>query len=277
MQHVAIPHAEAVGHGVGRSVNGCQIRGCGIVAAEPVKAADLVRQPAARLGDEPEARLLRGDGPLVDIFLAIILEVHRPPAVGESVAAGTRIHPHVHRRALEMVPHHVGHILDTDLARGLDEERHLALQVVAHRIVQPVRSGRGDFLPGLIEVGELPVAENVEGAPGPGVACPRTAEIQGIVCVAEGELGILAGEVPHLAGEGDDVRRIEAVLGVIQRETRDPGLVGVGADVAVGDAARHPDDTLLLLALADEIHHPDFVGVGDGETLALGRVAVLVG
>ena len=203
--------------------------------------------------------------------------MHRPPAVGEGVAAGTRIDAHVHRRALEVVAHHVGHILDADLARRLDEEGHLALQVVAHRIVQPVRSGRGDLLSGLVEVGELPVAKNVEGAPGPGVAGPRTAEVQGIVRVAEGEFSVLAGEVPHLAGEGDDIRRIEAVLGVIQREARDPGLVGVGADVAVGDAARHPDDALLFLALADEIHHPDLVGVGDGETLALGRIAVLVG
>ena len=32
----------------------------------------------------------------------------------------------------------------------------------------------------------------------------------------------------------------------------------------------------LVLALADEVHDPDFIGVGDGETLALGRIAVFV-
>ena len=72
-------------------------------------------------------------------------------------------------------------------------------------------------------------------------------------------------------------------------ELGDAGLVGVAADVAVGDAAGHPHGTVgvfvfqLLgqvgfdgaLAFADEFEDPHLVGVGDGEALALAVVGVV--
>ena len=83
----------------------------------------------------------------------------------------------------------------------------------------------------------------------------------------------------------DEPVNIEAVLGIVLREGGDAGLVGVGRDVAVGNAAGHPDDAfagvaalaVVLETLADQLHDPRFVGVGDRERFAARRVAVGVG
>ena len=45
---------------------------------------------------------------------------------------------------------------------------------------------------------------------------------------------------------------------------------------ALGNARRDPDDSLLAGALADQLHDPGFVLVGDRERLARAAVAVLL-
>ena len=275
MEHVSVAFAQAFGHGLGVDIDGGEVGGGGVVAAEPEQGAHLVGQVGAGLAHEPEARLLGGDGALVGVGLAFPLEAHRPPAVGQGVAARTDVGGHIHRGALVVVAHHVGHVGHADLLGRLDEEGHFALEVIAHRIVQPVGGGAGDFH-AVLFVGEGALAQDVEGAPSTGVAGAGSAEVKRVVGVAETEIRILALVPAQLAGETDHVRGEEAVLGVVLREARDAGLVGVGADVAVGDAAGHPDDAFIVRAFAHEVHHPSFLRVGDGEGLAAGRIAVAV-
>ena len=277
MEQVAVAFTQAFGDLFGVGVNRCQIRSCGIVAAEPDECADGVGEPAAGLGHEPESGLLGGDGALVDVGLAFPFEVHGAPAVGAGVAAGSDVHAHIHRRAFIVVAHHVGDVLDADLAGRLHEERHFALEVVAHCVFEPVGGGAGHFC-AAVHIGELAVAEDVEGGPGTGFAAACAAEIEGIVDVAEAEIFVGAGVPALLPGEADYVGGVEAVVGVIEGEAGDTGLVGVGADVAVGDAAGHPDNALVAAgALAHEVHDPGLLRVGDAEGFAFGGVAVFVG
>ena len=83
----------------------------------------------------------------------------------------------------------------------------------------------------------------------------------------------------------DRRKKVEAVLGIVERESRDARLVGVCRNVSVGNAASYPDDALAgvvtlgieLAALADQLHDPGFVPVGDREGFAARSVAVGVG
>ena len=95
---------------------------------------------------------------------------------------------------------------------------------------------------------------------------------------------VLPLEETFLAGEGDDVLRIDAVVGVVQREGADPGLVRMGGNGPVRDADGHPHDALVHIhavldvrPLADEFHDPGLVLVGDGKGLSLGGIAVGAG
>ena len=104
------------------------------------------------------------------------------------------------------------------------------------------------------------------------------------VGIAEGELLVRSFVVPHLAGKGDHIGCIEAVLRVVQRELRDAGMIGMRRDVAVGNAAGHPYDALVHVlaiddaaALADHLEDPRLVLVHDRERFAAGGIAVGVG
>ena len=272
MQHVSVTHAQALRHLGGVYVTWCEIGCCGIVRAEPQQGANLVRKEAAGLGHEPESGLLGSDCALIDIGHAVHLEAHRPPAVWAGIAARASVGAHIHRGTLVVVAHHVGHVLGADLARRLHEQRHLAAEFVAHRIIDPVRSRRADEGSVLL-VGEGPVAQYVECRPSPCIAGPGAREVERIVGIAEAEILVLA-LVPALAAcEVYHVRRVEAVLRVIEREAGDAALVRVGAYVSVRHPARYPYYALFL-TLADEVHDPRLLGIRDGEGLAFGRVAV---
>ena len=186
------------------------------------------------------------------------------------MASGPQVAGHVHRRALVVVAHAVEDGLGRHLRAGLHPQRHAVFEVVAH---------------GVVLIGVHSVGHGAEEGPDAGVAAAHSPEVGRAVGVGEAELLVLAVEVAHLAGEGYHVGGIEAVLGVVEREGRDAGLVGVCRDAAVGNAAGHPDDAfagvaalaVVLETLADQLHDPRLVGVGDRERLAARRVAVGVG
>ena len=183
-----------------------------------------------------------------------------------------------------MVAHHVGHRFHGNLLPGIDEEGQVAVQVVAHRVVQEVGSVLGNgFSVGII-VREPAAGKDVEGTPDACVTTADGAEIRRTVRFLEAERLVGSVEIAFAAGKSDDVLRIEAVVGILQGEGADAGLVGVGADRPVRHAEGHPDDALVRIdsvpdarPLADEFHDPGLVLVGDGEGLALGGVAVFIG
>ena len=174
-----------------------------------------------------------------------------------------------------MVTHHFGHILGSNLAGRLHEEGHLSGKVVPESILRPVGCWPRYF-DAVLFIYEYSVAEDVECAPCAGIAGARTPEIKRIVCFAEREFRIFSGKPSLLAGEGDDVRRIKAVLGIVQGKSGDPGLVGVCADISVRNPAGHPHYALVIRSLANEVHHPCLVLVGNREGLAFRRIAVAV-
>ena len=78
--HVSVALAQAFRHAGGRRVDRREARGARIVHAEPQDASDGVGQPAAGLSQEPEAGLLRGDRPFVDVFLRLRCRAACPSA-----------------------------------------------------------------------------------------------------------------------------------------------------------------------------------------------------
>jgi len=113
-----------------------------------------------------------------------------------------------------------------------------------------------------------------EAGPDPRLAKALGAEIERGIGVGKAEFLVRAGEVALFPGKRDDIPAEEAVLRIVEGELADARLVGVAADVAVGDAARHPEGAGLALTLADHLQDPDLAGIGDGEGLAAAAVAV---
>ena len=284
MKHVAIPFPEALGHFGQAGIERRKIRRCRIVCAEPDDPSNAVRQVIPGLADHPEAGLLRRNRPLVDVFLPFVLKLHRAPAVGQRVAACSDILRHIKRRPLKVVTHHVGHILQGNLLAREDIERQLSLQVVSQDEVQIAVGIHRGGLPVGIHQGKPAVGESIEYAPDAGLAGAGAAEINRIVGIPEAEILILPVKIPHPPGERDHVLCIETVVGIVQREAGDAGLVGMGADGPVGNPDGHPDNPLAGIdavadrhTLPDHLEYPGLFLVGDRERLALGAVAVFVG
>ena len=258
-QQVAIALAVALGHGQRGGVNRIEDGRVGVVHAEPEDAADLVRQPVAHLRHDDEARLLRRDGAFVQVLLPVHGEVHRAPAVGHFVGSRTGFLRHVHACALEMVAHGVLHVLHGELARGAHVERHRLLRCVAadERLV-------------FLHVG----AKLAEEGPHTSLASAQVLKIVRAVRIDEAEILVSAFEVPLLASEGDEVRRVHAILLVGKRDVMNARLISVPRDAVVGDADGHPHGAFAARPFADHFHDPDLVLVGYRERLSAAVVTV---
>ena len=257
-QQVAVALAIALRHSQRGGVNGREDGRVGIVDTEPEDAADLVRQPVAHLRHDHEARLLRSDGAFVEILLPVDGEVHRTPAIRHLVRTRSGLLNHIHAGALVVVTHGVLHILYRDLTRGADVERHRLLRGVAT-----------DELFVLAHVREL-----AEEGPHASLAGTQAIKFVGAIGIDEAEILVGALEIALLAGEGDDVRRVHAVLLVAERDVVDTRLIGVGRDAVVRDADSYPYGALTAGSLADHFHDPCLVLVGDGERFAAAVVTV---
>ena len=285
MQQVSVAHAEAVRDLLDGGVDGGEVRGGGVVRAEPQDAAHHVRDIVAGLSHHPETGLLGGDGALIDVGVAFrVLEFHGTPAVRKGVAAGADVLGHVHGGALEVVAHDIGHFLYAHLLARIHEQREVALQVVAHHVVQIGKGIARDGVAVLVIEREPALREDVESAPGTGVAAADRAKIGRIIGLLEAELAVQAVEVALATGKRNNVRSVEAIVGIVHGELADTGLVGMRANGAVRHAAGHPDDALVHVdavahahALADEFHDPGLVLIGNGEGFPLRGVAVFIG
>ena len=258
-QEVAVALAIALRHSQRGGVNGREDGRVGVVDTEPEDTADLVRQPVAHLRHDHEARLLRSDGAFVEVLLPVDGEVHRTPAIRHLVRTRSGLLDHVHACALVVITHGVLHILYRDLTRGAHVERHRLLRGVAanERLI-------------LVHVG----AELAEEGPHASFAAAQVAELVGAIGIDEAEILVGALEIALLAGEGDDVRRVHAVLLVVKGNVVDTRLIGVGRDAVVRDADGHPYGALTTGPFADHFHDPYLILVGDGERFATAVVTV---
>ena len=159
-----------------------------------------------------------------------------------------------------MVAHGLFHILHGEFARGLDVEGEGVVDLA-------------------VDVGEVLVHGRVvlaEEGPHAGIAGPQGAEVGGIIGLGKAEILVQPVEIAHLAGKRNDIGRIEAVLLVFQRELVNAGIVGVTGNAVVGDTHGYPHGTPAPRALADEVHDPGLVGVGNGEGLATAAIAIFL-
>ena len=169
-----------------------------------------------------------------------------------------------------MVAHAVEDHLGRHLRAGFHPQGHAVFGIVPHRIVH---------------VFVHSVGHRAEECPHAGLAASQRAEIGRGVGFAETEILVRAVVVTHLAGERRHVGRIEAVVGIVEREGRDARLIGMARHITVGNAARHPHDSLAGVAalavrfetLADHLHDPRLVRIGDRKRLAFRRIAVGIG
>ena len=159
-----------------------------------------------------------------------------------------------------MVTHPFADVSEAYLAVGDDVERHGLFGSITH-----------DVLLVLVHV----LIEGAEEAPYTGFASAQTAEVIGIVSLLEVEVLILTLEPSVLTSYVDYVLLVHTVLLVSEGDLVDTCLVGVRCDSIIGDADSYPRSALLLGALADKLHDPDFVLVSDGEGLTRAVVAVV--
>ena len=127
-----------------------------------------------------------------------------------------------------------------------------------------------------------------EEAPYAGFAGTDFTEIHRTVGLAEAEILVGTGEIPHFAGKTDTIGRIHRFsIGRYVKaqffiyfpglgELLDAAGVGVGGYAVVRDAAGHPDGALSAFALADELHNPGFLLVADGEGFSCLIIAIFV-
>ena len=113
-------------------------------------------------------------------------------------------------------------------------------------------------------------------APGASLAEAQGREVGRRIGVGKGEFLVLAAEISLLAGKGDDIAGSDDVVLVLEVELVDAALVGVGCDAVIGNADGHPHRSFAARSFANHFHNPDFVGVGNGETLALAGIAVFL-
>ena len=299
-EHVAVALTEAFGDVGDAAVHGAVDGAVGVVDAEPEDAADFSGEPAAALSHETEAGLLSRGGAFVDVLLAVDFESHGTPAVGAGEGTGAHVFGHVHWGAFVVVAHEVHDFVDIDFVVGFNPEGHALGFGVAHGVL-------------LIAAGFA--VDTAEHGIDAGVAATDAAEGEGCVGVAEGEFFVFAVEPSAGTGVGDyiggiyafhfgliDVVHVVAADNGVQTfafglaeffafhgELGDAGLVGVAADIAVGNAAGNPYSAVGVFifelfgevcldggtALSDEFENPNFVGVADGEAFAFAAIAIV--
>ncbi len=81
-------------------------------------------------------------------------------------------------------------------------------------------------------------------------------------------LATLGVPIAPLSGQLFDVLGCHEEVGVVQIQLANARCVGDDGDVIVGHALRGPDGADLVLARPDDLQHPDFLRVGDGERFA---------
>ena len=102
---------EAFGYGRVLAINRCVANHVRIVTAVPKYATHSVRKPSAYLGNVCIGRLLRRDGALVEIFLAVMRKFKRRGAIWHLAGAHSAIFLHIEGRAFIMVAHTIHNVL----------------------------------------------------------------------------------------------------------------------------------------------------------------------
>ena len=108
-------------------------------------------------------------------------------------------------------------------------------------------------------------AEHVIETPHTGFTRTQATEIQRTIGISKAEILVHSIEISFLAGKGNHIGRIQAIILVVQVELVDAALVGMRRDAIIGNAHRYPYGTLHARTFAYHLHNPRLVRVGDRE------------
>ena len=176
------------------------------------------------------------------------------------IRACAEIFADVERSTFIMVAHGVLHILHGNLAVGLHKQRHRSV-----RLTQYIRQE-------LVAA----VGKHIEIAPYACLAIATGTEIERSVGIGKAEILVHTVKIALLACKGDDVGGVHTVLLVVHVELMNAALVGMSRDTIIGHADSHPYGTAHTGSLANHLHNPYFVGVGNGKGLATAVIAVFL-
>ena len=256
----AVHTGVAYGNLVRTAVYGRKYRHVGIICAEPQYSTDRVGQLGAHLCHEYETALLGGDGTFIEVFLVTHLEREWRKAVRGMIRACAEIFADVERSTFIMVAHGVLHILHGNLAVGLHKQRHRSV-----RLTQYIRQE-------LVAA----VGKHIEIAPYACLAIATGTEIERSIGIGKAEILVHTVKIALLACKGDDIGGVHTVLLVVHVELMNAALVGMSGDTIIGHADSYPYGTAHTGSLANHLHNPYFVGVGDGEGLATAVIAIFL-
>ena len=258
---VAVAFGIRIRHFVSLTIHRGEHRHVGIVKTEPQHAAHHIGHAGTHLRDKHEAALLSGDGTFIKILLTVHIERQRRQAIRRSKTAGSEILGDVKWSTFVMVAHSMLDVAHRHLAVGLHIQGHgvLALSLYVRKICLS-RS----------------LAEHVIETPHTSLTGTKAAEIEGTIGIGKTEVLVPAAEIAFLTGERDDIRRIQAVVLVVEREPMDAALVGVSGDTVIGDTYGHPYGTLHAGAFTDHLHNPRLIWIGNRERLAAAVVSVFL-
>ena len=257
--HRAVFGAETERYFGHAAIHGDVDAGIGIIDTEPLYAAYGIGQITAHLSHQSKSGLLGGDGTLIEIGLAIDFERRGTETVRRIEGATAYIVVHIVGCAVEVVAHGVFHFAQCKFTRGtyIEGEGRLALTFEITQILVHIA---------VITTEETPYA---------GFATAQCAIVEYAVSLGEAEIFVDTVEVSLFTGKRYDIGRIEAILGVVEGELMDAGMVGVSRYAVVGYAYGYPYGALATGAFAYQFHNPRLIGVGYGERLAAAVITVL--
>ena len=149
-----------------------------------------------------------------------------------------------------MVAHSIHKHLGRYLLAGHNPQGHAVLLIVTHGVVLV-----------LIHI----VGNHAEEAPYTCLAATHSAKVERCVCIGKAKVLILATEPSELTCYLCYIGSVDAILGVVPWECCYACLIGMCRHITIGNTTCHPYDTLILGALAYELHNPSLLGVDKRE------------
>ena len=168
-----------------------------------------------------------------------------------------------------MISHHIGHFFHTEFLRRLYRQRHLIVEIITHGVIQVLIHTRG---------------KTVEIGPYPCFAIAQSSKIGRRVHIAKTEFFVFARKDALLAGVADDIPAVETMFGIVKINLGYSRLIGVSADMSVGNAFGHPNGSFVQIlslfvvtgSFGHDFHYPGLVGIGNGKRFSGRRVAVFL-
>ena len=146
-----------------------------------------------------------------------------------------------------MVAHGILHILYGNFTVGFHKQRHRGIGVTQYI--------RQKFV--------ATVGKHIKVTPYTGLTVTACAKIKGRICIGKTEVLVYSFKIPLFAGKRDNIRRIHTVLLIVHIELMNTTLVGMCGNTVIGHTDSHPYGTAYTGSLANHLHDPDLIRIGN--------------